>query len=374
MAVIVNGTEIALTGDVGNMGGWFFDEDNFTHSDVITALAQVGRDTDITVRVNSGGGIATEGAAIHAAFAQHKGKVSMVVEGWAASAASLLIMAGDTVTMRPGSLLMIHDPSGGMWGTAADHNKCASALDVLGNTYAAVYGDKTGKKPDEMRAIMREEVWYGPAEAVAAGFADSADTSNDNEVEPVAFGGLSAYQRPPERIVALAKARGWAMPAAAHARQSAERPATAHQGVPMSDKPEATEATTSEKPADANPAPVVTETAADPLAIAKACADASMPATMAESLMRAGATMAAVNDRIATAKAITEAATLAGMPGMGAKLAGIPGITLDSARDLIAEARASKDEAVMTDTAHGNGPAVMASGWDAAVASLKPRK
>lgn len=95
---------------------------------------------------------------------------------------------------------------------------------------------------------------------------------------------------------------------------------------------------------------------ADPAAIAKACAAANMPASMAASLMEAKATMAAVNDRIAEAKAISEAATLAGMPGMGAKLVA-SGVSLASARDLLAEARASKDEAIQTDTAHGNGPA-----------------
>lgn len=107
MAVIVNGTEIVLTGTVGGAAWW--DEDYFTHADVIGALAQVGREADITVRVNSGGGVASEGAAIHAAFAAHKGTVEMIVEGWAASAASLFVMAGDKVTMRRGAFLTARD-------------------------------------------------------------------------------------------------------------------------------------------------------------------------------------------------------------------------------------------------------------------------
>lgn len=370
MACIVSGNEIILTGTVGG-GGWWWDEDCFCHSDVITALAQVGRDADITVRVNSGGGIATEGAAIHAAFAQHKGKVGMVVEGWAASAASLFIMAGTTITMRPGALLMIHDPSSSMWGPAAEHRRCADALDVMANTFAQVYADRTGKTPEEMRAVMRAETWLGPVEAVAQGFADAANASNDNtEIEPVAFSGVSAYMRAPERIVVLAKAKGWGATPHAKARQSAAAPETAHKGIRMSAKPENPEASAPEKPADATPAPVTPEAKADAAAIAEACAAAGMPATMAVSLMKAGATMTAVNARIEDAKAITSAATLAGMHGMGAKLVAA-GVSLDAARDLLAEVRTSNDDAVVTNTAHSNGAAPTNSGWGAAVAKLK---
>jgi len=123
----VQGNEIVLTGTVGGDAWW--EDEVFSHTDVITALAQVGRDTDVTVRVNSGGGIATEGAAIHAAFAGHRGKVHMVVEGWAASAASLFVMAGDTITLRPGALLMIHEPAAPAWGSADDHRRTAEALE-----------------------------------------------------------------------------------------------------------------------------------------------------------------------------------------------------------------------------------------------------
>jgi ATP-dependent Clp protease protease subunit len=365
MAVIVNGTEIVLTGAVGQM---WFDEDHFTHSDVITALARIGRDQDITVRVNSGGGIATEGAAIHSAFAAHKGKVEMIVEGWAASAASLLIMAGDTVTMRPGAILMIHDPAGVSFGTADDHRKHADALDVIGNVYAQVYADKTGKTPEEMRAVMREEVWLSPEEAVAQGFADAVDGDQDNEIEPTAFGGVSAYARTPERIVALAKARGWSR--VTMAAQPAALTTPKGKDAAMSDS---TEPAGTEEP---KPATVTPEAPADAGAIAEACATANMPATLAASLIKANATMSAVNERITEAKAITEAATLAGMPGMGAKLIAA-GVSLATARDLIAEARASKDEAMQTDTAHTNrnpGATTAQEGWAKAVAALPKQK
>src|SRR5687768_3543316 len=108
MSVIVNGNEIVLSGTVGEM----YFEDCFTASDVIVALAQVGDASDVTIRLNSGGGIATEGSAIHSAIARHSGRKTIIVEGIAASAASAIAMAADDLVMSLGALMMIHDPSG----------------------------------------------------------------------------------------------------------------------------------------------------------------------------------------------------------------------------------------------------------------------
>ncbi|MGY6246207.1 ATP-dependent Clp protease proteolytic subunit [Bosea thiooxidans] len=119
MAVLVDGNELVLTGTVGAY--WF--EDGFSASDVSGALARLGRDSDITVRLNSGGGIATEGTAIHAAFAAHKGRVDIVVEGIAASAASIIAMAGNSVTMALGAVMMIHDASTIAFGDAGELQK-----------------------------------------------------------------------------------------------------------------------------------------------------------------------------------------------------------------------------------------------------------
>jgi len=211
MACLVNGTEIVLTGTVGLI---WWDEDHFTHADVVMALALVGRNTHATVRVNSGGGIASEGAAIHAALSMHRGGVDIVIEGWAASAASLLAMAGQRVVMCPGAILMIHDPSTYTWGTADEHRASAEALDALGNAYAAIYADKTGATVATMRALMKREAWLGPDDAVAQGFADATEgASNDNDApRPAAFGGIGHYANVPSRIVALAHAGHWHRP------------------------------------------------------------------------------------------------------------------------------------------------------------------
>lgn len=210
MAVIVDGSEIVLSGMVGgsSAGDSFFAPDGFSSGDVISALAEVGREANIVLRLNSGGGIATEGAAIHSALAQHKGTVQVVVEGIAASAASVIAMAADTLTMTPGSVMMIHDPAGMTFGDAAAHEQTIKALNALGDAYAGIYADRTGKTPDEMRKMMRAETWMTAEEAIALGFADGPAAANDNPPEPTAFA-YQIYARAPRQLVAMAEAKGW---------------------------------------------------------------------------------------------------------------------------------------------------------------------
>lgn len=207
MAVIVEKNEIWLTGTVGAY--WW--DDGFTAENVVFALAQVGRSTDVVVHLNSGGGVASEGAAIHAQLAAHKGKVEIVVEGVAASAASVIAMAANRLVMSLGAVLMIHEPMVETVGNVAEHQKSIAYLDTLGASYAAIYADKTGKTAEEMRSLMAAETWMTAEEAVTAGFADAtapavARAANDNEPTAFAYG---AYAHAPKALASLAEARGW---------------------------------------------------------------------------------------------------------------------------------------------------------------------
>jgi ATP-dependent protease ClpP protease subunit len=159
--------EILLYGDVGDPWGW---GDGFTPSDVAQALAMHG-DDDIVVRVNSGGGIAFDGVAIYSLLRAHAltgGKVAIVIDGIAASAASLIAMAGDSIEMRAGAMMMIHDASGITWGTAEDHEKSRAMLDKLSAQYARVYSDRSGRPEGEVRDLMLAETWFTAEEAVEA--------------------------------------------------------------------------------------------------------------------------------------------------------------------------------------------------------------
>lgn len=229
MACILNGGELTLTGDVGDL--WF--DDHFTHGDVVLALAQVNDDAPLTVFLNSGGGVAYEGAAIHALLSRRAGVTDIVVDGVAASAASLIAMAGDTVTMSAGSVMMIHDPAMITVGNSDEHGKTIDMLDALATSYARVYAAKSGKTPDECRAIMKAERWYSPEEAVADGFADQ---TRDDKAKPVAAFDYRAYAHAPQRLVALASNKNWRLPDAKKPKASASAPHGQPHEVSMTDK------------------------------------------------------------------------------------------------------------------------------------------
>jgi ATP-dependent protease ClpP protease subunit len=217
MSVLQNG-ELVLYGFVGDN---YWDE-GFTANEVLEALAEVGRDTDVTVRVNSGGGYVTDGLAIYNALSAHKGHVTVQVDAIAASSASIIAMAGDTIRMRAGSLMMIHDPSGITYGTADDHAKAKEALDKMATQMASIYAERAGKDLNEVRETMKEELWLTADEAVAEGYADEADSAKAKAVAAFDF---SIFAHAPQRLTALSKRKNWSLSeASARAAATARQP------------------------------------------------------------------------------------------------------------------------------------------------------
>jgi ATP-dependent protease ClpP protease subunit len=187
--LIING-EICLYGDVGDVWG-----DGFTAGDVAAALAILGPG-DVTVRINSGGGIATEGMAILSVLMSHPGKVNIIIDGVAASAASLIAMVNSgSCLMRQGAMMMIHDPASITIGNADAHAKAGSFLDKLADNYAGVYARASGKTPADARSIMKAETWLTADEAVAQGFASG--TVADAAKAAAAFDYKGVYMRAP---------------------------------------------------------------------------------------------------------------------------------------------------------------------------------
>jgi len=223
MAAILDGGRLRLSGYVGD----YYFEDGFTSAEVVMLLAEVGEDDSLDVHVNSGGGVATEGAAIHALLAARPGRTNIVVEGIAASAASLIAMAGDTITMAAGSVMMIHDPASVTWGTAADHAKTVEQLEALATSYARVYAARSGKSLDEARAVMQRETWFTPEQAVSEGFADTTTTA---QAEPVAAFDYRVFSRAPKALAALARKQNWTFEGETpKAKDRAARPAIPRQ-------------------------------------------------------------------------------------------------------------------------------------------------
>ncbi|HGG04733.1 MAG TPA: Clp protease ClpP [Aliiroseovarius sp.] len=186
-SLIVNG-ELVLEGTlVPDEYLIFYETGAFSAGLVRDALTQLSG--DITVRVNSPGGDPRGGEAVRVMLAEHDGDVTVKVVGEASSAASLMIMSAERIEMSAGSVMMIHDPSALTWGTAEDHEKTMTSLNVLADTYAGVYAAKAGRSREEMRQTMKDELWMGPEEAMTEGFADSliaADVAPVDSADPVA--------------------------------------------------------------------------------------------------------------------------------------------------------------------------------------------
>lgn len=130
---------------------------------------------DVTVRINSPGGDAFDGIAIYNALKRHaeKGKVTVEVDGLAASAASIIAMAGDQIIVAKGAMLMIHCAWSFTIGDAGEHEKRASMLSKLDTQIAGVYAARSKKSEAECLELMQDETWMGADEAVELGFADS---------------------------------------------------------------------------------------------------------------------------------------------------------------------------------------------------------
>jgi ATP-dependent protease ClpP protease subunit len=137
---------------------------------VAAALRQAGK-RPLTVHVHSYGGDALAGIAIHNMISRHEGAKTVVVEGIAASAASLIAMAGDRIVMPANAFLMIHEAWGLAVGGADALRGQADLLDMISAAYRRTYAARSGKDEDEVAALMAAETWFTAEDAVAAGFA-----------------------------------------------------------------------------------------------------------------------------------------------------------------------------------------------------------
>ncbi len=136
------------------------------------ALQSVGPGP-LVVEINSPGGNVWDGLAIYNMLRGRNAQVTTRVVGIAASIASIIALAGDTVEIADAALFMIHDPSGMVAGTADDMRKMAAALDQHAEVLAGIYSKRTGKPVAQIRAAMTSETWFTAQEAVAFGLADS---------------------------------------------------------------------------------------------------------------------------------------------------------------------------------------------------------
>lgn len=142
-------------------------------SDVAKLLQEAGDLKRIELSVNSGGGRFDDGLAIYTVLKNHPAFVHVTVAGIAASAASLLAMAGDEIEMAAGALLMIHNPSLSTRGGRKELESALAAYDRMRDSAAGIYAARSGQSIEAVHSMMDVETWLSADEAVEKGFASS---------------------------------------------------------------------------------------------------------------------------------------------------------------------------------------------------------
>ena len=127
---------------------------------------------DITVWINSPGGDCIAAAQIYNMLMEYKGDVTVKIDGIAASAASVIAMAGTKVLMSPVSMLMIHNPMTIAFGNKGEMEKAISMLDEVKESIINAYEIKTGLSRTKLSHLMDQETWMDANKAVELGFAD----------------------------------------------------------------------------------------------------------------------------------------------------------------------------------------------------------
>ena len=142
---------------------------------------------DITVWINSPGGDCVAAAQIYNMLMDYRGSVTVKIDGIAASAASVIAMAGTRVLVSPVSMLMIHNPATMAMGDAAEMQKAIAMLDEVKESIINAYEIKTGMSRAKLSHLMDAETWMDAHTAVDLGFADEimtrpADAGAENHV------------------------------------------------------------------------------------------------------------------------------------------------------------------------------------------------
>lgn len=162
-----------IDGEIVAEEGWFTPDGAVVAKGFRQRLAQY---RNVTVRINSPGGDVMAGAEIYSALKEHSlnghGRVRVEITALAASAASVIAMAGDEIAMYPTSYMMIHNPWSIAIGDAKEMRKTARTLDVISEGLINAYQQRTGKSRDELKRMLENETWMSAGTAVEQGFAD----------------------------------------------------------------------------------------------------------------------------------------------------------------------------------------------------------
>jgi ATP-dependent Clp protease protease subunit len=164
-----NPPELVLYGEISE-ASWFGDE--VTPAQFNADLKALGDANELLVRLNSPGGDVFAAQAIYTMLRQHPARVTMRVDGLAASAATIILMAGDRIQMPANAMLMVHNPWTVAAGDANGLRDMADTLDTVRETMLAVYTARTGQTVEQITELLDAETWLTAEKAAALGFAD----------------------------------------------------------------------------------------------------------------------------------------------------------------------------------------------------------
>lgn len=190
-----------------------FDNDGFfsasSDKSFVSEYRKISPNADITINLNSPGGSVNSAMTIRNLLAQHKGKITCNVLGWAASAATFITsLANVHVRMMQGSFLMIHNPLNVAMGNQHALRKQADNLELIANSMARIYADKSGMDINEIKRLMDAETWFSAEDAVKCHLADELIPTSkvvaqaDTDGTPVLGGvALSGGLKHPQNLV-----------------------------------------------------------------------------------------------------------------------------------------------------------------------------
>lgn len=178
--------EVLLNGYIEEEA-WY--DDDVTPDTLHDALYAEGTDPneDVTIVLNSYGGVCNAATRMYDAIKSYPGRVNILISGTAASAATVVAMAADHLSMTPGSLLMVHDPSTACWGNIADFEETLQSLKATKESILNLYGQRCSKERAELSQMMTDTCWMDANEALANGFVDEIAEKPPTGIENAAF-------------------------------------------------------------------------------------------------------------------------------------------------------------------------------------------
>lgn len=168
-------------------------EDSWFDDDITPAMFKqelMSGDGDIEVYINSPGGDCIAASQIYTMLMDYKGKVTVKIDGLAASAASVIAMAGTEVLMSPTAMMMIHDPMTAAFGNEGDMQKAIEMLSEVKESIINAYEIKTGLQRAKISKLMEQETWLNAKKAIELGFADGMIESSvpvNTEIDGLLF-------------------------------------------------------------------------------------------------------------------------------------------------------------------------------------------